>query len=74
MYDFLLDFKKRGIAAHEEFKQRTKEHPLGNFGIFDLTGFPKVVEWESKYLTPEKLKQYDDSLGIYDPRTGKGKG
>ena len=74
MYDFLLDFKKRGIAAHEEFKQRTKDHPLGNFGIFDLTGFPKVVEWESRYLTPEKLKQYDDSLGIYDPRTGKGKG
>ena len=74
MYDFLLDFKKRGIAAHEEFKRKTKDHPLGDFGIFDLTGFPKVAEWETKYLSAEKLKQYDSSLGIYDPRTGKGKG
>jgi 2-methylisocitrate lyase-like PEP mutase family enzyme len=74
MYDFLLDFKKRGVAAHEEFKRRTKDHPLGDFGIFDLTGFPKVVEWETKYLSAEKLKQYDNSLGIYDPRTGKSKG
>jgi 2,3-dimethylmalate lyase len=72
MYDFLLDFKKRGIAAHEEFKQRTKDHPMGNFGIFDLTGFPRVAEWETKYLSAEKLQHYDNSLGIYDPRKGKG--
>jgi len=74
MYDFLLDFKKRGVAAHEEFKQRTKDHPMGNFGIFDLTGFPRVAEWETKYLSAEKRQHYDSSLGIYDPRAGKGKG
>ncbi len=69
-YDFLLDLKKRGITAFNEFKEKTQNHPLGGFGIFDLAGFPKVVEWEKKYLTPDQLKKYDLSIGAYDPRVG----
>jgi 2-methylisocitrate lyase-like PEP mutase family enzyme len=68
MYDFLLDFKERGIAAYNEFRQKTKDHPLGGFRTFDLAGFPKVVEWEKKYLPPEKLEKYESTLGLYDPR------
>lgn len=70
MYDFLVEFKERGMTALNEFRQRTQNHPLGGFGIFDIAGFPKVVEWEKKYLSAEKLERYDQSLGVYDPRVG----
>jgi 2-methylisocitrate lyase-like PEP mutase family enzyme len=72
MYDFLMDFKKRGLDAYNEFMERNENHPLGGFGIFDLAGFPKVVEWEKKYLSSEKLDKYNRSLGLYDPREKKG--
>jgi 2-methylisocitrate lyase-like PEP mutase family enzyme len=70
MYDFLVEFKERGLDAYIEFRQRTQRHPLGGFGVFDVAGFPKVVEWEKKYLPSEKLEKYDQSLGVYDPRVG----
>jgi 2-methylisocitrate lyase-like PEP mutase family enzyme len=70
MYDFLVEFKQRGIQALIEFRKKTMSHPLGGFGIFDIAGFPKVVEWEKKYLSPEKLEKYEQSLGVYDPRVG----
>jgi 2-methylisocitrate lyase-like PEP mutase family enzyme len=70
IHDFLLDFKKRGIQAHVEFRKKTEGHPMGGFGVFDLAGFPRVAEWEKKYLSPEKLEKYEQSLGVYDPRVG----
>lgn len=77
MYDFLCDLKKRGAVAYTEFRQRIQDHPLGGPGFFgplaglvDLAGFPKVLEWEKKYLSPDQMKKYDDSLGSYDPRVG----
>ena len=69
-YDFLTDLKKRGIVAFNEFRQETQNHPLGGFNLFALAGFPKVVEWEKKYLSQEKLKKYERSIGVYDPRVG----
>jgi 2-methylisocitrate lyase-like PEP mutase family enzyme len=68
MYDFLVDLKERGITAYSEFRQRTKDHPLGGFRTFDLAGFPKVVEWEKKYIPAEILMKYESTLGLYDPR------
>lgn len=70
MYDFLVELKARGIVAFNEYRQKTQSHPLGGFGKFDLAGFPKVVEWEKRYLPQELLERYDRSLGIYDPRIG----
>ena len=72
MYDFLMDFKNRREDAWNDFSERTKDHPLGGHGVFDLTGFPEVVKIEEKYLPAEELEKYkEDSLGIYDPRTGR---
>jgi 2,3-dimethylmalate lyase len=45
-----------------------KQHPLGRFGVFDLTGFPKVLEMEQKYLSPEELQRDEQSIGVYDPK------
>ncbi|MDI7260466.1 MAG: isocitrate lyase/PEP mutase family protein [Thermodesulfobacteriota bacterium] len=73
MYDYLVELKVRGIGAHDEFVQKTQNHPLGGFGKFDLAGFPKIVEWEKKYLPQRQLEKYDRSLGIYDPRVGHGR-
>ncbi len=68
MYDFLVELKKRGANAYNDFREKTENHPLGGFGFFDIAGFPKVAEWEKKYLPPEKLEKYKTSGGIYDPR------
>jgi 2-methylisocitrate lyase-like PEP mutase family enzyme len=73
MYDFLAEFKERGMEAYVDFRRKTLNHPVGGFGVFDIAGFPKVVEWEKKYLSPEKLKKYEQTLGIYDPRVGHQK-
>lgn len=77
MYDFLTEVKKRGMEPYTEFRQRIQNHPLGGPGFFgplaglvDLAGFPKVMEWEKKYLSPEQMKKYDSSVGFYDPRVG----
>jgi 2-methylisocitrate lyase-like PEP mutase family enzyme len=81
MYDFLMEVKKQGMGAYTEFRRRIQNHPLGGPGFFgplagliDLAGFPKVSEWEKKYLSSEQLEKYERSLGAYDPRSGKGKG
>jgi 2-methylisocitrate lyase-like PEP mutase family enzyme len=71
MYDFLEDFNERGDAAWDEFNERTKKHPMGGHGVFDLTGFPEVVKLEEKYLPAEELEKYEKSSGLYDPRSGR---
>jgi len=68
MYEFLKDYRQRGEDAYNAFTARYEGHPLAGFGIFDLTGFPKVVEWEQAYLPKEVLARYEESLGVYDPR------
>ncbi len=68
IYDFLVEFKQHGTDALTGLFQGRQDHPLAGFGIFDLTGFAKVTEWERKYLDPAKLAAYDNSLGMYDPR------
>ena len=38
--------------------------------VFDVVGFPKVFEWEEKYLPAEDVQQrYEGSVGGYDPRS-----
>ena len=53
MYDFLIDYARRGESAYAEWVQRTQKHPLAGFGLFDLTGFPQVMDLEQKYLSPK---------------------
>jgi hypothetical protein len=59
-----------------EFVKKYENHSMGgsniNFGAFDLSGLPKVVEWEKRYLPSEKLKKYESSIGLYDPRARGG--
>ena len=69
MWDLLVDQQQRGSIAWHEFLAKTEHHPLGGFGLFDLTGFPELIELEKKYLPKEKLERYNSSLGLYDPRT-----
>ncbi|MCC7274951.1 MAG: isocitrate lyase/PEP mutase family protein, partial [Alphaproteobacteria bacterium] len=70
MFDFLVDYARRGDDAYNEFATRNKNHPLGGFGVFDLTGFPKISELEKKYLSADTLARYENSIGVYDPRVG----
>jgi hypothetical protein len=34
-------------------------------------GFPKILEWEEKYLPPEELTKYEKSQGLYDPTASR---
>jgi hypothetical protein len=33
-----------------------------------MVGFPKVREWEEKYLPKEQMDKYEKSGGLYEPR------
>ena len=44
-----------------------------DFGFLDLTGFPKVLEIEEKYLPAERLKKYEGSDAFYDARAKAAK-
>ncbi|MFC1941453.1 oxaloacetate decarboxylase [Chloroflexota bacterium] len=70
IWDLLTDMKKRGLAPWREWEEKHKDHPMGIWGVFDLVGFPKVREWEEKYLSKENLEKYDKSQGLYDARKG----
>jgi len=74
MWDLLTDMKSRGLDPYNEFMERVKDHPLGGFGGFDLSGFPEVVEMENRYLPKEQMEKYDDTIGLYDPRIGHHSG
>ncbi len=76
MHDFLVEFVKKGFDFSNEFVKKYENHPMGgsniNFGAFDLSGLPKVAEWERRYLPPDKLGKYEGSIGLYDPRARGG--
>ncbi|MDH2328042.1 isocitrate lyase/phosphoenolpyruvate mutase family protein [Cereibacter sp. SYSU M97828] len=72
MYDFLQTYAERGADYYAEFMDGNKGHPMVDFGFLDLTGFPKLVELEERYLPAEDLKKYETSESVYDPRVGQG--
>ncbi len=73
LHDFLVQFKARGCDFENEFREKHRDHPMGGgtmpTGVFDLSGLPKVAEWERKYIPADKLDKYEGSLGLYDPRS-----
>ena len=69
MHDFLVDFRSRGLEAFNEFTEKNRDHPVGMLGFLELTGFPRVLEIERRYLGEEALGKYDRSIGLYDPRS-----
>jgi 2-methylisocitrate lyase-like PEP mutase family enzyme len=69
MYDFLQKYAREGRRVWEDYQVATQKHPLGGFGLFELTGFPELTELERKYLPAHRLEKYDQSLGAYDPRS-----
>jgi 2-methylisocitrate lyase-like PEP mutase family enzyme len=66
MYDFLRDYAERGADAYVDYLDAHAGNPLVDFGFLDLTGFPKVIEIEKKYLPAERLKKYEGSDAFYD--------
>ena len=67
-WDFAHDFMERGVEALNERSTLYKNHPMSNFGMFDLMDFPKIREWEERYLPKELVEtKYATSSGLYDP-------
>jgi 2-methylisocitrate lyase-like PEP mutase family enzyme len=68
-WEFAHDFRARGVEAQREWQASTSKYPMPH--MFDLVGFPQVAVLEEKYLPPEWLHKYEDSIGGYDPRKAK---
>lgn len=66
-WDTLVALKEHGLEYWAQWREKNKDHPMIWGGIYDLVGFPKVREWEEKYL-PESPDKYDSSIGIYEPK------
>ena len=58
-WDYLHDFRQRGVAALVELQERTRGHPLAGFGANDLLGFPHLRELEQRYLPQERMRKHD---------------
>lgn len=71
MYDFLVDFRENGFTTFNDYVESKKDHKLGMFGFLELTGFPKIVDIERRFLDQDDLGKYEKSLSLYDPRSGK---
>ena len=61
MYDFLVDFKRRGPMVEAEFTERTAGHPLAN--MHEFAGFGQIRQWEEEFLPAEELRKYEASVG-----------
>lgn len=61
VYDFATKLRDEGALAEQAFFDQFQDHPLGDFHTF--AGFNEVKEWEEKYLEPEQLEKYNDSVG-----------
>lgn len=71
MYSFLRDYVDRGADAYVEYLEGNAGNPLVDFGFLDLTGFPKVIELEQKYLPEEALQKYEGSDSFYKAGVSK---
>jgi 2-methylisocitrate lyase-like PEP mutase family enzyme len=70
VWDLLSRMRREGLGPYNEMIEQTKNHPLGGFGFFDLTGFPRVQELEQRFLPRSGDNKLEESLGVYDPRAG----
>ena len=70
IWDLLAEIKKEGIAPYHNMIADTKGHPLGEFGVFDLTGFPRIQQLEREFLPAETVNKKSLSQGFYDPGVG----
>ncbi len=70
-WEMLANMKEKGLEYFYEWRDRMKDHPASWQRIYDMVGFPKVREWEEKYLPKEQLEKYGKSAGLYEP--GKDK-
>lgn len=62
-----VDFMNRGMAAYDDILENNKENPLFEFKLFDFLGFPKIKEYEKKYIGEKSMEKYQDSTGVYEP-------
>ena len=61
VYDFAVQLRDEGALAEQTFFEGFQDHPLGDFHTF--AGFNEVREREEKYLEPDALAKYEDSVG-----------
>jgi 2-methylisocitrate lyase-like PEP mutase family enzyme len=61
LYDFSKDLYDNGPVAEENFAEKFKGHPVGDFHTF--AGFDQIREWEEAFLVPEELEKYEESVG-----------
>src|SRR5262249_59749960 len=61
VYDLGVAIRDQGPLAEAEIGDGLKDHPLADLHTF--AGFDQIREWEERYLPPEDLGKYEDSVG-----------
>jgi hypothetical protein len=67
LWEFLHDVNDRGMAAQKEWDAWLKALPYKYPqapSFHTIAGFPRVKEWEEKYLGTKELEKYRKSTGI----------
>lgn len=64
-WDFLNDFKERGMAAQEEWLQKGRSSPWGPVGRHsgELMGSARIRELEERFLPNELQRDYESTFG-----------
>ena len=73
LWEYLWDVKEEGIEALKRWDDWLENGPWKHPPPphrFDLLGFDRVRQWEEKYLPPEQMEKYAQSVGLYTPGHG----
>ena len=64
-WDFLNDFKERGMAAQEDWSARARSAPWGPVGRHsaELLGTARIRDLEERYLPNELQRDYETTFG-----------
>ena len=63
VWDYLHDFKARGMAATADVQARTRASAWGIASFGELVGESKVKEIEERYLPSEQQRDYEGTFG-----------
>ena len=59
----LHDFKARGLPAIADWQAQMRAGPHGLASFAELTGLPQVRELETRFVPPERQRDYDSTWG-----------
>ena len=61
VYDMAVALRDEGPLAEKAFRDKSKDHPMGNYHTF--AGFDEIMQLEQMFMHEDELEKYSDSVG-----------